>query len=419
MIVFHEGLPGAGKSYEACLFHILPQLKEGRRVLTNIEGINHEKFSQLTGIPLSIVKEKLTCIDHADCRDDEQKYNLQKKDILELSGKDTLVVIDEIQDMFPSERHKLSVEWSKYIGSHRHDGLDIILMGQSFSDVHAFWRRRVQRKIVFTKQTAIGRDNNYKWEAFEATTAEKFKKITSGTRQYDKQYFGLYDSHTVGTKNTDVYKDKRVVIWNTPGFKYGIPALLVALFYAGSYLHDFFTPKTSVKQVTPQANVESKNATPTKITVRKSEAKKDEKPVEYLAIDVFDQLANKHRARLAGVLHTDKKLVAEVEILDSSFHRKDVFTADQLQQMGWKVTYSAAGLRLVKGNVEYLVRQWPVDSWGKVDDGTIASFDSRNNSSVYITQDSTDIQKTGASKAIFISHEPASRMQGGRYTGRN
>ncbi|MGL6388160.1 zonular occludens toxin domain-containing protein [Aeromonas hydrophila] len=32
MLIFHEGLPGSGKSYEALVSHIIPRLKDGRTV---------------------------------------------------------------------------------------------------------------------------------------------------------------------------------------------------------------------------------------------------------------------------------------------------------------------------------------------------------------------------------------------------
>lgn len=55
MIIFHQGLPRSGKSYEAVIT-ILAELKKGRQIFTNIDGINFEKFSQLSDIPLSKLK---------------------------------------------------------------------------------------------------------------------------------------------------------------------------------------------------------------------------------------------------------------------------------------------------------------------------------------------------------------------------
>ncbi|MGU5709180.1 zonular occludens toxin domain-containing protein [Aeromonas hydrophila] len=37
MFIFHEGMPGSGKSYEALVFVIIPALKLGRRVRARIK----------------------------------------------------------------------------------------------------------------------------------------------------------------------------------------------------------------------------------------------------------------------------------------------------------------------------------------------------------------------------------------------
>lgn len=109
MIVFHEGLPGSGKSYEACVYHILPALKSGRRVVTNIEGINHTKFAELTGIPESMLRQWLICVYHPEIVDIDRRIEAQKLSILEQSGKDALIVIDEVQNLVPEYSGKTAV----------------------------------------------------------------------------------------------------------------------------------------------------------------------------------------------------------------------------------------------------------------------------------------------------------------------
>lgn len=52
MLIFHEGLPGSGKSYEALVSHIIPRLKDGRTVDAYIEGLNFEKIAELAEITL-------------------------------------------------------------------------------------------------------------------------------------------------------------------------------------------------------------------------------------------------------------------------------------------------------------------------------------------------------------------------------
>lgn len=372
MIVFHEGLPGSGKSYEACIQHIIPALMAGRRVVTNIEGINHAKFAEVTGIPEKICKMLLLCVFHPEeDKNIETRIQLQKQSILDHSGKDALIVIDEIQNLFPSGREKLSEQWQRYITEHRHDGLDIILMGQDRRDCHNIWRRRIQRVITFTKQTALGRDQNYTWVAYEATTPEKYRKIRAGGGKYEKKYFGLYDSHTGGTENTSSYSDDRINIFKSGTFRFGIPAFLVVLGFAIWNLVGFMSvdepekPKPSTVQQTPKRATVQYGKKPAEPPVAPQPVEPEKEP-EYVPVDVFDELANKNRPRLSGIAFAGDKMIAQVDILSSTFHLQDSFTLKALSDLGWSYEYRDAGLLLKKEGRSYLVRSWPLDRPGRV-----------------------------------------------------
>lgn len=388
MIVFHEGLPGSGKSYEAAVYHILPALKEGRRVISNIEGISHEKFAELSGLPLPVVKILLLCVYHAEEASYEGRFAKQKQSILDEAGKDSLIVIDEIQNLFPSGREKLSDEWTRFITEHRHDGLDIILMGQDRRDCHVLWRRRVQRVITFTKQTALGRDGHYTWAAYEATRPEVFKKISSGSRKYESRYFGLYASHTSGTENTDAYADDRVNIFKTPGFRYGLPAAVGVAVYAVYSLVGFFNPDTGPVQRSAAGPVTSSVQYDRADGRIKREADAESVPErvvvapepvpDYEPIDIFDELAHRYRVRLGAVIvshDAPDRIAANVEILAlNSFHLLDVFNLAALADMGWSYDYRPSGLVLTKEDRRYLVRPWPIDRFGQVDTHTISKL---------------------------------------------
>ena len=121
-------------------------------------------------------------------------------------------------------------------------------MGQDLRDCHNIWKRCVQRKVVFTKQTAIGREHHYKWEMFEAIRPEKFRLVGSGTKKYDKKYYGTYASHSDGTTQTSAVMDDCGIIWKRPGFKYGIPAAIAIAAFAISHLVDFFSPDDQIVQ---------------------------------------------------------------------------------------------------------------------------------------------------------------------------
>ena len=412
MIVFHEGLPGAGKSYEACSEHILPALKKGRTVITNIEGINHDKFSELSGLPVNVVRMLLVVIDNYHL-DDEARVEADKKDLLEKTVKDSMVVLDEIQDMFPTGRQKLPVEWSKYIASHRHDGLDIILMGQHLGDVHTLWRRRCQRKIVFTKLSALGASSGYSWNAFEAISAEKFRKISTGVRRYDKQYFGLYKSVTSGTKNLDVYVDKRTNVFNTFGFKFGVPLVVAGLVWGLFHLVSFFDPNDEDSFV---ASVGGGAAVPASVPVAASALgpssavpsfpSKDDKPYEpdEALIDPFFFDVVNLRPRLTAVIFNGKKLMGFVEILDKTDHVRDRYSFEAIKRLGWSVKYTDAGLTVKKGEYERLIRPFPLDPWGKVDKRTSDSLDGSEPLS------DQPVLKSSKEKAKIIPYTPFPRM---------
>ena len=232
-IHFHEGLPGAGKSYEACAMHILPALRHGRPVVTNMEGVNHKQFAEMAGLTIDQCKDLLI-------QEAPEAGEPTREFFMRASIKDCLIVWDEIQDTFPAGRDKVPVEWSKFIASHRHEGQDIILMGQDQTDVHKIWRNRIESIVYFTKLTAVGKPNGYKWEKFQKQ-GKKFVKTASGTRNYKSEFFGLYQSHTQGTNNTDVYQDKRTNVFKQGiGFTVMLPAFLLVLGWAVYYLIGFF-----------------------------------------------------------------------------------------------------------------------------------------------------------------------------------
>ena len=153
MIIFHEGLPGSGKSYEALVKHIIPSLQKGRKVYARLNGFNHEKVSKLTGKTVDELKDLYTEIT------EEQVHT-----VYDLVENDSLLVLDELQNFFPSGRQKLSDEMTQFIAEHRHRGMDIICMGQALADCHTTWKRRIERKITFLKLSMLGMDKKYKWE---------------------------------------------------------------------------------------------------------------------------------------------------------------------------------------------------------------------------------------------------------------
>lgn len=364
MIIFYEGLPRSGKSYEVTTKHILEALKNGRKVYAYIEGINHQKFSDVLNMPLAVVKVLL-----------HQIESEQVQDIYSHVEDNSLVVIDELQDYFPSDREKLSSEMTEFITQHGHRGLDIICMGQDMRDCHSLWKRRVENKVAVLKKSGVGMENHYKWTMYKQTSPDKFEKITSGGGKYEEKYFGLYKSHTNNAINSLNYQDKRSVVWNTGLFKWGLPVALGVAVFSVQYLTKFFSTDSPMLHQAKAMESEKKN---TKIITREVEPAKKEiqikqapviqHPEEVLPIDYVDGYATKYRPRASGIIKSikDGRLIGYIDFYDSSFHLKERLDFEQIQSLGWEVKEKEYGVDISKESVVHVVTSWPMDSFGRV-----------------------------------------------------
>ena len=59
MLIFNEGVPGAGKSYDAVAEHIVPALKKGRRVYARLNGLDDAALAAFCELPIERVQELL------------------------------------------------------------------------------------------------------------------------------------------------------------------------------------------------------------------------------------------------------------------------------------------------------------------------------------------------------------------------
>ncbi|MDS4071389.1 MAG: zonular occludens toxin domain-containing protein [Candidatus Competibacter sp.] len=352
MIIFHEGLPGSGKTYEAVVKHLLPTLQTGRKVFAYIEGLDHQKISDLIGRDVAIVRELLVVID----RDEVLNVHLVVSD-------NAFLIIDEAQNFYPLGKLAQEKEMTRFVSEHRHRGIDILLMGQDLRDVHPLFRRRVDQRVNFTKMDMMGLSTKYRWVLQKAMSGERFQEINRGMSEYEKKYFGVYKSHVHGDVNTEMYQDKRANIWRSNYFVFGI-ILVVIMFIYGYYGYSkFFTShhdsKYEARKETLSQSVSS-SVVPVPVQVQQV------KPDEYDLID--DYIKRGYRPRLAAVFLASQKTGVNVEFRDSSLRVQDRLDASVVLTLGWKI--KVYGLDLVvmekKGYRNVYLTPWPLDSTGRV-----------------------------------------------------
>lgn len=388
-IHFHEGLPGAGKSYEACVFHILPALKAGRQVVTNIRGVNWEKFAELLSEPLEYVQMLLIYIEPAEQDGEATEIERVKNDFADKTPDNAMIVWDEVQDYFPSGNYKLPINQQKFWTEHRHRGLEIVIMGQDRDDVHKIIRSRIEDIIYFLKLQAVGQPNKYKWEQLQKQSKGRFVKIGSGVRSYDPQYFGLYQSHRRETVKGGVYQTSRSnVLANSKALSMGVPIAFFVACYAVWHLVGFFSPDTAkpasavtvqkAETYQPPAFV---NPDPSPVAVQHAAVSDSSgEAAKSPPIDYLDNLAQQYSVRATGILDSGKpgkELMGQIELLDSSYHVKERFYLSEIKALGWTVTRTGYGLLLEKDNVAHVARTWPLDLYGRVDNRTKESLGAR------------------------------------------
>ncbi|WP_421292420.1 zonular occludens toxin family protein [Aeromonas taiwanensis] len=354
MLIFHEGLPGSGKSYEALVAHIIPRLKDGRTVDAYIEGLNFEKIAELAEITLEECQERLKQITR------EQVLNIH-----EHVRDKSLVIIDEAQNFWPTGRARLPDPIIQFVTEHRHRGLDVVLMGQNLNDVHSMWRNRIDKKFVFMKLDAVGQDKRYSWTAYKGSlrgsgqrTRIEFEKLTGGFKVYDPKYFGSYASTTTEDNEMGSYKDDRTNIFKSAKFKYGMPLSLL-LFVGGLWfcldLLFNFTEKTGVDEtvkVKEQHQVASAPTSPGQPVSAPSP------PPQPKVDDLFTQSIDGFKPVLTSQTVVNGVLLdAWIEVWDDKDNSVGMWRSSDLTQLGWTVAMKTYGLVISKGKVTMLIRE--------------------------------------------------------------
>ncbi|WPG40576.1 zonular occludens toxin domain-containing protein [Variovorax sp. EBFNA2] len=372
-ILYYEGLPGAGKSYEAMATQIIPMLQKGREVVAYIEGLDHAKIAVAADLPEERVRELLFVITREDMRPREKKDGKKTVAVdglwIEKVRDNAFHVFDEAQNWWPN-RHRASEGLTQFVTEHRHRGIDILLMGQSLLDVLALWRRRVDQKFTFLKLTALGTDKRYRVTVFKGQGNDEFVKVADKLGKYDPKYFGTYKSHVSEDTNTETYTDNRAVFWKGATIKYGVPVMMV-LFIAGCWkLWQFFhpevtTPKAVAASTGPRPSPTNGTAPPSAQTaqVQAKVADANKSPQERY----FEDLSGKYRIRLSGLLAGRGHVAGVVEWLDGNTRVVERQSLDTLRDLGVAVIVTGPTVRLRVGEWSALATMWPVeDAVGRV-----------------------------------------------------
>lgn len=243
-VLAYTGLPGSGKSYDAVQSQILPALKAGRRVVTNI--------------PLHVdrIKEAFPGIAGEVVEFPTEEVASKPERIEEFCTAGSVVVLDEVYKLFPLGQTAKQVPpvYRSILAEHRHrvdekgDAMQIVLVCQDLAQIGPFARQLVEQTFIHTKLSAVGLSKAYRVDVYQGSVvnarASKGARVREIPGIYSKDVFQFYKSHTMsefgreGANEASV--DRRGVVWKRPIFWLLPVAFVLVLAFGVPTLMSFF-----------------------------------------------------------------------------------------------------------------------------------------------------------------------------------
>lgn len=193
MINLLIGPPGGGKSYEAVVYHVLPSLEEGRKVITNLP-LDVAEFEKIIPGCGRLIELRPKARD-PECTHAFGSVEDYGDDWRNEKGQGALYVIDEAHKPLPrrglgDRAGRLVDEW---FAEHRHEGCDVLLMTQSYGKLSKAITDQVQICYRVKKATAFGDSKSYIRKVQDGVRGDV---LSTADREYQSKWFRLYKSHT-------------------------------------------------------------------------------------------------------------------------------------------------------------------------------------------------------------------------------
>ncbi len=241
---FIYGDPGAGKTHGMVKYELLPAIKSGRSVFTNINGLGEEsclrQISKMTGKTFDEVISLITffpCEGMVFIGNPSLGRSISiGKDLMRLvrlGNEDTgamgdLIILDESSDpeLFDAS-NKLTPEMWIFFKKHRHYQVDIILMGHHPTDVIRKVQRLSGRFTYYRKLDGVSK-NMFSYEIWlnGYSAASRGRMVKTAREKYDSDIFKCYKSTMIGEGGKDGVMDDRFSLLKSNGLKMLVLALV-------------------------------------------------------------------------------------------------------------------------------------------------------------------------------------------------
>ncbi|WJG27585.1 zonular occludens toxin domain-containing protein [Vibrio furnissii] len=339
MIYAIVGRPRSGKSYESVVYHIIPAVKAGRKVITNVT-LNIDWFVKLFGPEvkslIQVVDGKLNEFGKLDRP--FSKFEHYQDEWRDEQNRGPLYVIDEAHMVLPNRN--LDAAILEFYSLHGHYGLDIILLTQNLRKVHRDIKDMIELTYYCAKNTAFGSDKTYTKKVRIGATTEV---INEELRKYNSSYYPAYQSHTQSKGSVaEAMANDITPIWKR------WPFLGAALFIPlGVFLFIFaFSGGDDVEPVSSEPVVKSQSSVPVTSVPdgqpsdkpKKKKSAGDFGPLNDFQMFVTGyskQIAYSSRTRYTGELNRDLTFYRIYVAVYADQELRFTFDQTQLQDIGY------------------------------------------------------------------------------------
>lgn len=244
----YVGTPGSGKSYEVVKSVILPAIAQGRRVVSNVYGLDKEKIYAYVLKKHKKLKEEqlgeLVYVENEACLAPDFLPSMDADKSFCQAG--DLIVIDEVWRIWGSDK-EIPKNHRSFIAEHRHfahpeTGItcDLVVVNQDVAQIPRFVKDRIETTYRMQKHVALGLRNRYRVDVFQGVKLFKSNRTNYYQEKYDKAIFELYKSYEADNAKESV-TDKRQSIFSSFWVKFWIVVVPLVISYSVYNLYLFFS----------------------------------------------------------------------------------------------------------------------------------------------------------------------------------
>lgn len=194
-IYAYTGLPGSGKSYSVVEHQVIPAIKAGRRVVTNV------------ALKLDAIREEFPAASVIELP--TQKVQTDPASIYDYVSPGSVLILDEVWRLFPAglKANHVPEPFRKLLAEHRHmvdaegNSVQVVLVTQDLAQISAFARQLVEQTFRTVKLSSVGLSTQFRVDVFNGPASgpnpPESQRIRQLYGQFSAAVYRFYESHTL------------------------------------------------------------------------------------------------------------------------------------------------------------------------------------------------------------------------------